>query len=178
MKSLLRLRQSLAVVAIVELAACSAAQNVSPNVGAGSNFRLGPTGIVFNHGGTFKAAQSGTYSKSGDCSDTARLSYKGNGHARFLHASSEQISLTVYCGARYATGSATLTSVRHPGDSITASVSGYVASRCDGFTMPFTITSGTGRFANASGSGTIVLKAPSGGCPYTYTDKWSGTLTF
>jgi hypothetical protein len=121
-KSLLRLRQSLAVVAVTVLAACYAAQNVSPNAGAGSSARLGPTRIMFNRGGHFTAAYSGTYSKSGDCSATAMLTYKGNGNAKFLRSSSEQVKLTWYCGSQDVTGSATLTSIKVPGNSITASV--------------------------------------------------------
>jgi hypothetical protein len=179
-KNLLRLRQSLAVVAVIVLAACNAAQNVSPDVGAGSNSSLGPAGIAFNHGGRFTAAYSGTFSKDGDCSATATFNYKGNGSAKFLHSSSEQISVTLYCGSREAAGSATLTSVQHSGDSITASVSSTdFQLPCHNFTMSYTVTGGTGRFRGASGSGTIVLKEPSRQCTYQkYSDKWSGTLKF
>jgi hypothetical protein len=179
-KSLLRLRQSLAVVAVTVLAACYAAQNVSPNVGAASNSRLGPTRIVFNHGGRLTAAYSGTYSKSGDCSATAMFTYNGNGKAKFLHASSEQIKFTWYCGSRDVTGSATLTSIQVPRNSITASVrSTDFKTPCDGFTMSFTVTGGTGRFRRASGSGTIALNTPSSECiSYSYSDKWRGTLKF
>lgn len=180
MKSLRRLRQSAAVVAVIVLAACDAAQNVSPNVGAGSNSHLEPTRIIFDHGGKFTAAYSGSYSKSGDCSATAMFTYKGNGNARFLHSSSEQIKLTWFCGSADVTGSATLTSVQVPRDSITASVSSTnFKSPCYGFTMSFTVTGGTGRFRRASGSGTLVLHPLSSNClSYSYSDKWRGTLKF
>jgi hypothetical protein len=180
MKSLFRLRQSLAAAAVVVLAACNAGQYVSPNVGAASSSGLGPTQIVFNHGGRLTAAYSGTFSKDGDCSATATFNFKGNGKAKFLHSSSEQLSVKVYCGSRHAAGSATLTSVQHPGDSITASVSSTdFQLPCHGFTMSYAVTGGTGRFLGASGSGTIVLKQPSRQCTYQkYTDKWSGTLEF
>ena len=178
MKSLLRLPQSLAVVAVIVLAACNGARNVSPNVGAGSNSRLRPTRIVFNHGGRFRAAYSGTYSKSGDCSDTATFTYKGNGNARFLHSSSEETKFTWFCGSRGATGSATLTSTQVPRDSVTASVSSTnFDGPCDGFTMSFKVTGGTGRFRHASGSGTIVF-TPSSECSYSYSDKWRGRLKY
>jgi hypothetical protein len=179
-KSLRRLRESVAVVAVIVLAACNAAQNVSPSIGAGSNSRVGPTRIIFNHGGRFTAVHSGTYGRSGDCSLTAMLTYEGNGNAKFLHSSSEQLKLTWYCGSGVVTGSATLTSVQHPRNSITASVSSTdFKSPCYGFTMSFTITGGTGRFRGASGSGTIVLNTLSSECiSYSYGDKWRGTLKF
>jgi hypothetical protein len=178
-KNLPRLRQSLAVAAIVVLAACDAEQNVSPSVGAASNSRLGQTGIVSNHGGRLTAAYSGTYSRSGDCSLTAMLTYKGDGKAKFLHVSSEQLRLSWYCGSGDAAGSATLTSVQHPRDSITARVSSAdFKDSCDGFTMSYSVTGGTGRFRRASGSGTIALSTLSSQCAYSYSDKWSGTLKF
>jgi len=180
MKIVLRLRRIFAVAAVIVLAACNAAQNVSPNVGAGSNSGLGPARIIFNHARKFTAAYSGTYTKSGDCSATAMFTYKGNGHAKFLHSSSEQISMTWFCGSQDVTGSAMLTSVQHPGNSITASVSSSdFKGPCYGFTMTFTVTGGTGRFRRASGSGTIVLHSHSSEfLSYSYSDKWSGTLKF
>lgn len=180
MKSLLRLRRFLGVVAVIVLAACDAAQSVAPNVDAGSNSRLGPTRVISNHGGRFRAAYSGSYSKSGDCSATAMFAYKGTGNARFLHSSSEQIKLTWVCGTPDVTGSATLTSDRGSRDSITANVSSTdFKSPCYGSRLSFTVTGGTGRFRHASGSGTIALHRPSSEClSYSYSDKWRGTLKF
>ncbi len=162
------------------LAACYAAQSVSPNVGAGSNSRFRPVRIVVNHGGRLTAAYSGAYSKSGDCSATATYTYRGIGNAKFLHSSNEQIKVIWYCGSRNVTGSATLTNSRDPGNSITASVSSTdFKSPCDGFTMAFAVTGGTGRFRHASGSGTIALNTLSSNCvSYAYNDKWRGTLKF
>lgn len=180
MKRILRLRQSLAVVAVTALPACYAAQNVSLSVGVGSNSHLGATRVIVNHGGKLAAAYSGSYSTSGDCSATAMLIYKGTGNATFLHSSSEQVKLTWYCGSRDVTGSATLTSIQVPGDSVSASVSTTdFKAPCDGFTMSFTVTGGTGRFRRASGSGTIALKRLSSKCSsYSYNDKWKGALKF
>lgn len=182
MKGLFRLRQAFAVVGVIVLAACDAAQDVSPNVGAGSNSRVRPTRVVFDHGGRFTAAYSGSYSKSGDCSATAMFTFEGNGNARFLHSSSEQIKLTWFCGSRDVTGSATLTSSQVPGDSITSSVSSTdFMSPCYDFTLSFAVTGGTGRFRRASGSGTIVLHRLSSDCSSSsssYSDKWRGTLKF
>ena len=179
MYSVLRLWQSLAVVAVIVLAACDAAQSVAPNVGAGSNSRLGPTRMISNRGGRFTAAYYGSYSQFGDCSGTRMFTYKGNGKAKFLHLSSEQIKLTWYCGTQDVTGSATLTSDRVSRDTVSASVSSSEFTPCYDFTMSFTVTGGTGRFRHASGSGTIVLHRPSSECiSYSYGDKWRGTLKF
>ena len=179
MKSLPWLRQSLAMVAVIVLAACNAGQNVPSNV-AGPNSGLRRTSITFDHRRKFTAAYSGTYSKSGDCSLTAMLIYKGQGKAKFLHSSNEQLSLILYCGSRGLTGAATLTSVQRPRDTIAASVtSSDFKSPCNGFTMSFTVTGGTGRFRRATGGGSIVLNALSSKCSsYSYSDKWSGTLKF
>jgi len=126
------------------------------------------------------AAYSGSFSRDGDCSATATFSYKGAGNAKFLHASSEQISLRWYCGSRDVAGSATLTSTGSPGDSITANVNSTdFKTPCYGFTLSFSVTGGTGRFRRASGSGTIVVHRRSTQClPYSYRDKWRGTLKF
>jgi hypothetical protein len=106
------------------------------------------------------------------------FTYEGDGHAKPLHSSTEQIKLTWYCGNRNVTGLATLTSIQVPRDGITASVSSSdFMGPCYGFTMSFTITGGTGRFRRASGSGLIVLNKLSSKCSsYSYSDKWRGTL--
>lgn len=180
MKKFFRLQRSFTVVAVVVLAACGGAQNVSPNVGAGSNARLGLTGISIDRGGKLKAAYSGSYSKSGDCSATAMFTYKGNGTARFLHASDEEIRLTWLCGSEEVTGSATLTSSQVPKDSVTATVSSTdFRSPCYDFTLSYAVTGGTGKFRHASGSGTIAFHGLSTDCSaYSYSDKWRGTLKF
>lgn len=179
-KSLLRLRQSLGVVTVIVLAACAGAQSVSPNAGAGSSTGIQPTRVTFNHGGRFSAAYAGSYSFSGDCSITRMFTYSGSGNAKFLHSSREQINFTWYCGSQNFTGSATLTSIRDPGNSVTASVSSTdFRGPCYGFTMSFTVTGGTGKFRRASGSGTVVMHGFTGDCAsYSYSDKWKGTLKF
>ncbi|HET9343878.1 MAG TPA: hypothetical protein VFO25_13295 [Candidatus Eremiobacteraceae bacterium] len=40
----------------------------------------------------------------------------------------------------------------------------------------FTVISGTGKFVNATGSGTVAFTCNSSNG--TYTDHWSGTITF
>jgi hypothetical protein len=180
MKSLLRLVRPAAVVAVCVSAACNAAQNVSPSAVTGPNARLGRTRVIAAHGGRFKAAYAGTFTRSGDCSDTAMFSFSGNGHSKFLHSSDEQLKLTWLCGGREVKGAVTLTSAGAPGNHFTASVlSTDFNGPCSGFTLSFTVVSGTGKFQHASGGGTIVVRRPSSSCTaYTYSDKWTGTLHF
>lgn len=174
-----RLRQSVAVVSVIVLAAC-AAQNVSPNVGLASNSHVRTTRIISNHGRKFAAAYSGSYSKTGDCSATAMFTYKGDGKARFLRSSNEQIKLTWFCGSTDIAGSATLTSNRDSRDSVSASVSSTnFKSPCYDATMSFTVTGGTGRFRHASGGGSLVVHPLSSNCfSYSYSDKWRGAIKF
>jgi hypothetical protein len=166
------------VAGVIALAACNAAQNVSPSVGSAASSTSGPTGVMSDHGRKFKATYFGSYSKSGDCSATAMLNYNGDGSAKILRSSTERMKLRWYCGSQNASGSVTLTSDKHPRDSVTAGVSSTdFKSQCYGFNASFTITSGTGRFRYASGSGTIAVTTASNDCiSYVYSDKWSGRL--
>ena len=180
MKNPFRLQQSLAVAAMTVLAACSAAQSLSPGLSAGSNVRVGARTIVSSHEAKFTAAYSGRISQNGDCSDTKMLTYKGSGRAKFLRSSSELISLTWNCGTGGVTGSATLTSTKHPGDSIAASLSAtHVTNACSMQPLSFTITGGSGRFRHATGKGTLSFIEGSSYCfYYDYADKWRGTVSF
>jgi hypothetical protein len=179
-KNRFRLHQALAVAALAALAACSAAQSVSPGVDAGSRLRVGASPVVSRHVAKFTAGYSGRISQNGDCSNSKTLTYQGSGHAKFLRSSSELISLTWNCGTGGVTGSATLTSTKHRGDSITASLSTtHVTNPCYMKHLSFTITGGSGRFRNATGNGTLAFIEGSSYCfYYEYADKWHGTLSF
>jgi hypothetical protein len=73
-------------------------------------------------------------------------------------------------------GKATLTASRHPRNSVTFSL-GLNGSQyhnpCNN-PIGFVVKRGTGKFANASGNGTMTFSC---GSAY-YLDNWSGTLTF
>jgi len=174
------LRQSLVAAAIVGLTACSAAQNVSPSPAGGSSAQRTAARVFSDRKGKLKAKYIGSVTRSGDCSATAMLTYAGSGKAsiKFLRSSNEKIVFTWFCGSSNFSGSATLTGVRHPGDTVTASVSSNdYMSPCYGFTMSYMVTGGTGRFRHASGSGTIVVNVTTDCTYYPYRDKWEGTLT-
>jgi hypothetical protein len=74
-------------------------------------------------------------------------------------------------------GTATLVSRRHPANSVTVTLGlndGSRTSPCSNG-VGFVVKSGTGKFVNASGYGTVTFTCSGSN---TYTDQWSGTLTF
>ena len=131
-------------------------------------------------GGAFSATYSGRFASS-LCSpgQNGTFSFGGAGYGNFIGSSSESGSLTRpsksgRCRFLWK-GSATLTSALHPRNTITSSLlerTGY--SPC-AIPPNFAVTGGTGRFANATGSGKVVFTCHLDG---TYTDQWSGTITF
>ena len=137
-----------------------------------------------SRGGAFRAAYAGTYTL-GTCSavhHNGSFQFSGTGSASFLYKSSEMGTMYSYyiptgCGGWG--GSAVLTNTRHPRDSITVSLHGrgsQYAYPCTGGQnlCSFSVTGGAGRFAHATGSGTVKMTYNNG----TYTDAWSGTLQF
>jgi len=107
------------------------------------------------------------------------FNFSGSGVGTFIHGNTESGALSAhYCAW---SGLDTISSVAHPRNSITMALS--VTSHDYGTPcnlLPtkthFTVSSGTGRFANATGGGSVVFT-----CDFranTYTDKWSGTITF
>lgn len=130
-------------------------------------------------GGAFTAKYSGSFTLT-SCtpSKNGHFNFNGTGSAAFLHRSSESGQIT---DKRFGTvcvwsGSATLVSKRHSRNSITVSLGlnqGSHTSPCNN-AVGFVVKSGTGKFAHASGSGTVTFNCAAS----TYTDAWSGTLTF
>lgn len=109
------------------------------------------------------------------------FTFTGSGSASFIHSSTESGVMSGSSSAPCAfAGAATLTSSVHPENSITVELalrSFLRNSPCTpkGQHITFTVESGTGRFANAAGNGTVNFACRSNG---TYTDQWSGTITF
>jgi len=134
-------------------------------------------------GGAFSASYSGTWTaRNFPCQEPpipGSFTFNGTGSGSFIHMSGEHLFF-IGCTVPWS-GTATLTSARFPRSSITATVD-HVLGRsnpCNAFGkhVDFTVTGGTGRFASAAGSGTIAISCQ-GNTSGTYTDQWSGTITF
>ncbi len=131
-------------------------------------------------GGAFSGAYSGHYTLVCRLS-LSQFSFSGTGSASFIHASSEQGKLRERnggCQNQPWSGTATLASFRHPANTISVSLS---VNRIDGrapcstFPCNFSVTGGTGKFKNAAGSGTLTITELGSN---TYSDTWSGTVTY
>jgi len=158
------------------ISACSGASFApGANTGAAANREMPNTG-----GGSFTATSSGNYTFS-DCtaSGNGRLKFSGNGRASYLHRVNESGALK---GKNYPphcvwSGTATLTSRHHKANSVTFSL-GLNGSRysnpCNN-ALGYVVKRGTGKFAKASGYGTVTLSCTNSGM---YLDDWSGTLTY
>ena len=137
-------------------------------------------------GGPFSASFMGHF-RLGVCSPPdgqGRFTFEGFGSGSFIHGATESGAMNgnVFTGCPW-TGSAKLQSTRRTQNSITMSLS--LERPTLGSNNPcnpgsqrhvmFTISGGTGRFANATGSGTVAFTCHSDG---SFTDAWSGTISF
>lgn len=165
MKTLNFSRWTLSACVALLLAGCGEGQVASPGTiqqfsgSAGST----PTASQLS-GGAFSASYSGS-DGGHSCGSGCRVEVlRGSGTATFLHRSSEKVRIKMVDGA--STAKAILKSLRSKTDSITAALSPN--------SNAYTVTGGTGRFAHATGSGTISRAY----YPKSYTDTWTGTLYF
>lgn len=133
-------------------------------------------------GGQFTAAYTGTSSYH-SCINEDKQGYdkfSGTGSATFVHASVESVeSLKAVtheegffnCPVVSFTGS--LKSKQHPGNAIFVSITNRSDPLCA--TDEFSITGGSGKFAHATGSGSVTFVCSGS---YSYTDQWSGSISF
>jgi hypothetical protein len=109
---------------------------------------------------------------------SGRFFFKGAGRADYLRGGVERGEMTEqHAGKRCVWhGDAILRSARHPGDSVTVTLS---LNDRFGFHDPcvnpvtFTVRSGTGRLRNAKGRGFIAFACGGG----LYVDSWNGAIT-
>jgi len=156
------------------VAGCSGA-SVAPGASTGAAMVEPNTG-----GGSFTAKSLGSDTFS-DCAGSAsgHFKFSGTGHASYLHRVTESGTMKgkVYPPHCVWSGTATLTSRRRVQDSVTFSL-GLNGSRyhspCNS-AVGYVIKRGTGKFAKASGYGTVTFTCVSSGA---YFDEWSGTLNF
>lgn len=181
MKSLNSSRCALSIcIAAAILAGCSGFQPSS--ITSGVNALAPASHTTPTNGGAFSGSYSGRYSISGSCIVAAseHFRFHGTGRANFLRQSTEHGHLKLEGQAGDCigwNGVATLTSSDNPKNTVTVSISG--GSFGDGtpcyLSSVFTVTSGTGKFINATGGGSIKFQCLSG---YAYSDQWSGTLYY
>src|SRR4029077_10441950 len=134
-------------------------------------------------GGTFYATYSGTFTQV-LCSPPdgfGSMKFSGDGSGAFIHSSTESMSFTGSDTGCTWSGTATLTNRLHPRNSITVGLNlapSFDNNPChtNGKHIVFTITSGTGKFALATGSGIVRVACNLGAG--TYSDQWSGTISF
>lgn len=137
------------------------------------------------NGGTFNGRYSGRAGGGDYCSHgvSEYLVFEGRGKASFLHQSRESGTIIASYGppCEYS-GSATLSERKGSTSTVTMSITGNSPSL-----LTYTVSSGTGRFAKATGHGVFTIKL--GGlrrfsqrgsplCCQTYSDQWSGKLNF
>lgn len=169
------------VLLAIALTGCAGSQ--SPNeptlvtaTDAGAT-RAAPTA-----GGAFSGAYSGSYTLNCPIS-TGYFFFNGSGTASFIHASGEKGELKITTCADQNdgwTGTATLASHRHPSNTIAVSISGPHGAGdlqfpCFDPVCSFSVTGGTGKFKNATGSGMLMMTPGKGS---VYSDTWSGTVKY
>lgn len=163
-------QRSTGIVLLLCLAGCS-----------GTSF---PPAVATSHamtnyrGGAFSGGSSGRYTFL-DCAASANgyLKFLGGGHASYLGYDTENGKIR---GQRLGnqcvwSGSATLTSRRRGHSTVTfgLSLKGSRHHNPCGDAVSYVVKQGTGKFANASGVGTVTFD-----CSDSYLDAWTGTLNF
>ena len=173
-----------AVLSTALLASCGG-QSSAPQLPASPgtlNQLSKPAAISPAHGGAFSANASGGYTLVCRMESFGDFSFSGNGKASFLHGMQEsgKMSNGFDCNGKWS-GAATLIAERNRNNTVSVNLVGscrvHCLSPCQS-AVTFTVTGGTGRFAHATGSGTVQFTCTN---PYgngTYTDAWSGTLNF
>jgi hypothetical protein len=117
--------------------------------------------------GPFSGSYSGRWIRIG-----MRVEFNGLGKASFLHASKESGSLSEACAVTcYWAGRLQISSTKHPADSLVVYFEESGSQPC--FHGEWNVSSGTGKFQNATGRGTLSFTCSSG-----YSDTWSGQLSF
>jgi hypothetical protein len=171
--SVLRPYAPIACAAVAILAGCGSQMLTArtPPTAIARPARIGPA-----RGGVFNARYSGSY-QSHYCDKQhggASFYFSGNGGASFLGRSAESGHMHGpyhrFSGCWPWTGTAVLASSRNPKNFINMSL-GY-ESPCG--VVGYEVSGGGGKFANATGSGTVTFRCSGD----TYSDQWSGTISF
>lgn len=163
---------SIAALLVGFAAGCSG--TTVPQSGAKNAQRETGGGFVAQYDGHFTSLQCSAGS-------SGRFTFEGTGRAEYAQTSVEIGKLTAHSAAGICqwNGEGRLASIRHPADSVLVTLSlndGIGFGPCtDG--VHYAVKRGTGRFAHASGSGTLLFVCIGAGHG-TLIDSWSGTLAF
>jgi|ERR1700729_663374 len=171
MRNLGFVRYALSIcVSATLLAGCGGSFNAPSSAAAAVS---GAVRVIPAKGGAFSGAYSGTLTSKSSCSQSSKgvLTFGGTGKSSFFGKSHERGRVVSYSSLLcLAQGHFTLKSSKNTNDSVHFYVEEQ-ASR----SFSYAVTGGTGRFANAKGNGKWSYTTGSG---YTYSDTWTGTLTF
>jgi len=167
------MKRWICAIAIFFLAGCSAVSSVPTH-------SLTQRTALPDSGGTFTVNDSGGYYRTG-CGgfQSGNFLFRGSGVGTFIHSNKESGDMVSPKNSCTFSGTAKMMNKVRPANSITIALSSH-SQHCfhsHSTTMTFTINGGTGRFALATGSGTVIFQCGPGGSG-AYTDVWSGTISF
>jgi hypothetical protein len=157
------------------LAGCGGPQTQSLNAAPPlqSNAKLSSESLKHAAGGSFTASYAGTYERG--CTLTGcSISLSGEGRGTFIGRSWLQGGAN--CRLHWGSGSGNFTfrSQNHLPDAFNASVNACLVNG----KYNYTVHGGIGKFANASGGGTVSLSLSSGYNFGTFNSSWTGTLYY
>jgi len=170
--------------AVILLAGCGGSQ--SPISASGVSAAMpGTVRTRPASGGGFSGSYTGSASvRSCMFKQSGEFTFSGTGKVTFLHRSAESGELSRpwiinHCAGSWS-GSDTLMSLSDPGNTITMSLTRVVKHNiidpCSLKPYSYKVTGGTGKFAKATGGGTVRFSCHRS--LHTYSDQWSGTLSF
>lgn len=165
------------------LGACTGVHSSNSPVPATAAADAPITGTNPARGGTLSGGYSGVIRLS-KCSFpfSGGFDFSGTGTVSFLRSGTESGSLVqgfndkLYC-TRWL-GAVILTSAEHSKDQLSIALRGDKWPSPCGHHLVYTVIGGSGKFHDATGSGTVALLCSHHAGSSAYSDRWSGTLNF
>ena len=168
-----------AIVFVLLLIGCSSSSTLPTN-------EIHAAGKMGSAGGALSGSFAGSFTEI-PCgmNSSGVLSFGGSGKATFIGRSSESGTMAAGGGACVTwRGSASLVSRFHPANTLTVSLTfnDNDHNPCNDprhhqrTPASWAVSGGTGKFAHATGSGTVTLICDFSN--HTYTDTWTGAIHF